>query len=233
MSTEALFENPLWSALTGEQQRFATRHGQAARFPAEVLRFSAVEDNTPAALHGLAALLAPGERTYLFVTGAPPAAIPELNVEGVLSGLQMIGPEGNLPSAPESQQPRIRELGLHDVPSMLELIAKAFPGYFFRRTIELGSYYGIWSDGELVAMAGERLRFDRYVEISALCTHPAHTGKGYAAALIAHLMHAHRGAGRRSFLHLAASNERARALYERLGFSVIRRVDFTRLVRRD
>jgi predicted GNAT family acetyltransferase len=42
---------------------------------------------------------------------------------------------------------------------------------------------GIRWQGKLVAMAGERLKVPGYTELSAVCTHPEHTGKGYGGML--------------------------------------------------
>jgi predicted GNAT family acetyltransferase len=44
----------------------------------------------------------------------------------------------------------------------------------------MGAYYGIRIGNELIAMAGERLAVPGFREISAVVTHPAHTGHGYA-----------------------------------------------------
>ena len=68
---------------------------------------------------------------------------------------------------------------------MVELVSQTKPGPFLARTIELGEYAGIRCDGRLVAMAGERLRFDGWTEISAVCTAPTHRGHGMASGLVA------------------------------------------------
>ncbi len=65
-----------------------------------------------------------------------------------------------------------------DAGEMFELITLAFPGFYQPRTYEMGTYYGIRLDGKLIAMAGERSCMTGYREISGVCTHPAHAGKG-------------------------------------------------------
>jgi len=82
----------------------------------------------------------------------------------------------------------------------------------------LGRLVGIRDDGKLVAMAGERLQIADYIEISGVCTHPDHRGRGYGAALM-------RTVGARiiaddetPFLHPYANNSSAIALNQSLGF---------------
>ena len=108
-------------------------------------------------------------------------------------------------------------LGPSDVPEMLHLTEQTQPGPFGPRTHELGQYIGIRVDGALVAMAGERMRLDGAVEISAVCVSPDHRGKGYAAFLVAWLVRKLRAEGSTPFLHVFTDNP-AIALYERLGF---------------
>ncbi|WP_408887679.1 GNAT family N-acetyltransferase [Neoasaia chiangmaiensis] len=69
----------------------------------------------------------------------------------------------------------------------MELADRTRPGPFARRTIELGTYIGIRRGGALVAMTGERMRFDRFTEISAVCVDPALRGCGCAGSLITRL----------------------------------------------
>jgi predicted GNAT family acetyltransferase len=93
------------------------------------------------------------------------------------------------------------------------------PGPFGPRTRELGQYIGIRVDGALAAMAGERMRLDGFVEISAVCVDPEHRGRGYAALLVAWLVRKLREEGATPFLHVFPDNLSAIALYERLGFT--------------
>jgi ribosomal protein S18 acetylase RimI-like enzyme len=104
-------------------------------------------------------------------------------------------------------------------PEMLDLAERTKPGPFGPRTHELGQYIGIRVDGALAAMAGERMRLDGCVEISAVCVSPEHRGRGYAALLVAWLVHKLREEGVTPFLHVFTDNVSAIALYERLGFT--------------
>ena len=74
-------------------------------------------------------------------------------------------------------------------------------------------------DGRLVAMAGQRLRVPGHIEISGICTHPDHLGRGYGAALTRRQVHVILASGEQPFLHVRGDNTRAIALYERLGFA--------------
>ena len=112
----------------------------------------------------------------------------------------------------------ILKLSVEDSADVLELTALTKPGPFGPRTHELGSFFGIRSGNRLAAMAGERLKVDGYTEVSAVCTHPDHLGKGHAAALMRTVMRGILERGETPFLHSRADNLRAIALYERLGF---------------
>jgi predicted GNAT family acetyltransferase len=68
-------------------------------------------------------------------------------------------------------------------------------------------------------MAGERLKVPAFTEVSAVCTHPDHTGRGYARALMAEVMRMIWARGETPFLHVRQSNEHAIGIYKRLGFT--------------
>jgi ribosomal protein S18 acetylase RimI-like enzyme len=135
---------------------------------------------------------------------------------------------------PLTQLTRSKELPIPEAPSShvvvrlteantaaaLELTALAKPGPFTASTPDFGQYFGIFDpSGELIAMAGERLRVLGYVEISAVCTRPGHTGKGLARTIILHLLkRIHHELGEDALIHSRSTAERTINIYRSLGF---------------
>jgi ribosomal protein S18 acetylase RimI-like enzyme len=226
-SEPASFPNPFWLALRTEQSRIAIGSPLAVRYPADVIPFAGLGEPSEAAMSALLELLAPQESIYL--TGDHLPVIAGLERRGSISGWQMHF-SGHLPKT-DPGTPPIATLTGQDSSAMVALTNAAFPGFFRIRTYILGSYFGIHVDGELVAMAGERIVLPGYREISAVCTHPDHTRKGYAAHLLRHILRFHADHGVRSFLHVAGNNQRAIDLYERLGFEKASAITFTRFRR--
>jgi len=133
--------------------------------------------------------------------------------------LQMVH-QGDLVSSANSSDPAsIVELSSADAREMLALAELTQPGPFSIRTHELGMYLGIRCNGALVAMAGERLKIPGFTEVSAVCTHGDHTGRGYARILMTEVMRRIRSRGETAFLHVRQDNVRAIELYKRLGFA--------------
>jgi predicted GNAT family acetyltransferase len=218
---ESLFLNPIWHSLRTKHSRFAVTKGDACRYPADVAPFAAVAGPSATALQQLASLLVPEESVWIFDADFPAPAAPELNFIESLKCLQMVLPEEVVP--PDATMELVR-LSAADAPEMVALTTLAFPGFFRDRTCEMGSYFGVRVDGELIAMGGERLMLDGYPEVSGVCTHPAHRGKGYAASLIWEVVRKHRRDGDVSWLHVSASNQHAIDLYRRMGFTICREV---------
>jgi len=225
---ESLFANPVWSALHTKHRHFALTAGDACRYPADVAPFAAVASPSADALLQLHSLLAPGESVWIVGESHPQPA--KLAFEQTLLCLQMVLPAELVPPASTIE---ILPLSNDHAPEMVALTDLAFPGFFRSRTCEMGSYFGIRSNGQLIAMGGERLTLEGYPEISGICTHPDHRGKGYAESLIWHLVRNHRREGLVSWLHVSATNQRAIDLYRRMGFTEVRTVTLNLVSRED
>src|SRR4029077_2771702 len=205
-------DNPIWFALITEHRLLARSHGLARRYPPDVSPLVALLHPTNDAFPDLQRLVRPGEHVALFT--ASPLDVPaDWQVDRSRWIDQMIC-EASL--APPSVVPL--QLGITDVPEMLELTAATEPGPFLPQTIQMGSYFGIRaSDGRLVAMAGERLRSNAFAEISAVCTLPEFRGHGYAQALTTFLAAQILAEGKTPFLHVKSENG-AKVVYQKIGF---------------
>ena len=218
---------PIWNALTTDHAAFALGAGLARRYPPDMSPLAAMRDGSAAAFADLRELVEPGGRVGMFTP--EPLDIPDdWTIVGERWIDQMVC-DGPVPEvAPGGPEPV--ELGSVDVPAMLELTAATQPGPFAARTYEMGRYLGVRVDGRLVAMAGERLRLAGATEISAVCTDPAFTGRGYARALMLPLMAKAVAEGQLSILHVKTENG-AKHLYEKLGFRVRRAIRLTSIRR--
>lgn len=209
-------DNVIWQALNTSQAHLGRRNEGAAKFLRDVSLLGAFVGPSLENYESLSVLLDPDERVGLFLEG-PPEPPAGWRVVTTLPLLQMVCENVSVPG-PGNKCSSIAPLTEADVPDMLALTKLTKPGPFAKRTREMGDYFGIRVNGELVAMAGERLRVAGYTEVSAVCTHPDHLRHGYATMLIALLMHRIRSRGEKPFLHVRADNDSAIALYERLGF---------------
>jgi ribosomal protein S18 acetylase RimI-like enzyme len=216
-------DNPVLESLTGPHARLAVVRGRAARYPADVSPFCAVPSRPGAADWADAArLLSPGEVVLFPALDAEPP--PDWEVLGLGEGVQLVA--DGIDARPDDEAVA---LGPADVPDMLRLVERTKPGPFLPRTIELGTYLGIRRDGELIAMAGERLRPPGWSEISAVCTDPAWRGHGLASRLTRAVAAGIAARGDTPFLHAIATNVTAIRLYKELGFTHRRDIQFVAL----
>jgi len=215
-------DNPVWSSLTTGHRELARGEGLARRYPSDISPLSALREPTEAAFADLRALTAPGEIVGLVC--AFPVEVPG-DWEIVLARMidQMVCEDFRPAALIEPV-----ELSSRDVPEMIALTKLTEPGPFEHGTIGMGRYIGIRAaDGTLAAMAGKRMSLTDFREISAVCTHPDHRGKGYAGRLMSVLAREIVAQGRNPFLHVKTENASAKHLYDRLGFRVRRETHFT------
>ncbi|RYY59294.1 MAG: GNAT family N-acetyltransferase [Chitinophagaceae bacterium] len=219
---EDLLYNPVYNALAARDAHLGNGTSTVRYYDEAVAPFAGFPTNYQDGFRELHDLLPPG-RQIVFARPDPIEQPAGWSLKTCLEGLQFIFPDIPLPP-PADLVPQ--PLGSAHIDEMVELVKLTRPGPFAKRTIEFGHYHGFFDNGKLVAMTGQRMHVGNYNEISAVCTHPDHLGKGYAAALIVHQLHLIRSQGRQAFLHVKADNTRAVALYNRLGFSVNRPMYF-------
>ena len=218
-------DNPFWSSLRTRHRDIALLNGEAARYPAEFAPFLGLAHAGVDMEQALAPLVAPGESVYLL--GVAPVVSDGWRLEAFRPLAQMVC------TTPLEiiDGPEIIPLSDAHRADVLALTALVYPHYFRARTMEMGRYFGIYQEGRLAAIIGERLGTEAYTEMSAICTHPDFNGRGYARRLTAMLTNDTLARGRTPFLHVSHENTRAKQLYEQIGFRHRRDIGFWSLRR--
>ena len=219
-------DRPIWSALTTRQQGLAEGGALAWRYPPAIAPFADMIDTSPQSFAALHALMSPTDMAVLFTADAVTAPA-EFKVLLAETGEQMTG----TPAESAIRGVDIVTLGVDDVPDMMALTELTKPGPFTQRTHELGTFLGIRIEGQLVAMTGERMKPANYTEMTAVCVHPEHRGRGYAQALLAAVARQILARGELPMLHVFSSNSSAIELYRRQGMETRRRLWVTVLQR--
>lgn len=217
-----LLQNPVYNALLSRDAHLGGGKGLIRYFDEEVSPFAGFPVDHQQGFDDLYDQL-PAGRKILYATTQ---LINE--PKGWQLAIEIKGLQFTFPPTASIPKPSVQPVALDKthVDEMVALATLTKPGPFASRTIEFGHYHGIFDNGQLVAMAGQRLHAGDHSEISAVCTHPDHLGKGYAAALILHQLEIVASHGEKAFLHVRADNSRAIELYKRLGFGISRPMNF-------
>lgn len=121
------------------------------RYPSEFAPFLGVEHAGVDSAEAIASLLAPGETVYLL------GVAPTLPGGWTLTAYRPLAQMICTTPLPVIDGPDIIELSEAHRADVLALTALVYPHYFRARTMEMGRYFGIYQDGRLAAMVGERL----------------------------------------------------------------------------
>jgi predicted GNAT family acetyltransferase len=219
-------DRPLWNALTGRLKAYALGDEHAVRIDPDLGIFLAAADDVPESRASLNALADryPGSGLVELEGSAMEAVLPDRPVVSRSPCAQMTCAALTASGGPDIA---FEELGPDDAAEMLALATLTRPGPFRSRTQELGGFVGVKRDGELVAMAGNRLRVEGFTELSGVCVHPDHRGQGLAGALSRIVVARVLESGEQVFLHAYAGHESTVKLYRSLGFDVRARVTYT------
>jgi len=212
-----ILDRAVWNALSTRQAHVATGGEFARRFFPDIGPLAATCDDSPQSLKELTELVPPTDPLIL-LQAEEIVLPPQVDVVMTAQGVQMIAQK--LVSMPDGFSSRIERLTEKDITAMVELALLTKPGPFATRTPTLGEFWGIKEKGQLVAMAGERMKHVGYTEVSGVCTRPSARGHGYARALSIHVASRIIDRGETPYLHAYATNTAAIQLYESLGFQL-------------
>jgi len=226
MKKEHPLDNPVWNSLISRHRHLAVVGEKAALYDPQVSMFAGVAENTEEAYVELAGIAEPGKP--IAIKGDK--ALDNHPDWVVMQSGEVFQMTCGTPIKYKDLE--YDRLTSDDLPQMMELVELTKPGPFYLRTIEMGKYIGFKVGGKLVAMGGERLKPEGYTEISAICTHPEHRGKGYAKAITGALTNMVLERGETPFLYVYAYNAPAFNLYEKLGYKTRMTVETTVMMRK-
>ena len=124
----------------------------------------------------------------------------------------------------------LQEIDIHEdiipltkkhIDDIYNLVWLVMPGYYRKRTFDMGKYFGIFKNNRLVSITGQRMQTDDFIEISAVVTHPNYTKKGYAKQLTQYVTKDIIKDKKQPILHTNKGNP-AIQLYKKLGYNITR-----------
>ncbi|WP_166037056.1 GNAT family N-acetyltransferase [Sphingosinicella sp. YJ22] len=217
-------DRPAWNALHSRQAYLATGGGRAVGYQRPYAMFIAGADQSDASLAAMAELVPADGQAALVERDRWPLP-PGTRVVADAVIVQLVAENGIYGSDAGVE---FLEMGEADEPDALALATLCRPGPFFARTSAMGGFIGVRDEaGRLVAMAGERMKVGEFTEVSAVCTHPDHRGRGLAKRLIGIVAGRIVERGEIPWLHSYPDNAAALALYESLGFRRRAEVHYT------
>lgn len=218
MATEEFkLDNPIWYSLSETHKNFGIDYDTIKFYHPDYCPFGGFTEieNTANPISEYAELT-----NHFYIIGQRPNIPANLILKDELICLQMIIYD----KIDHNIEDEIVKLDENHLDALLELVKIVYPEYFKKKTAELGNYYGIFKNNQLVAMTGERMKMDEFTEVSAVITHPDHVGKGYAKQLVTHAVNTILDQKKIPFLHVAEANIAAKKLYEKLGFQTRRKI---------
>ncbi len=217
-------DNPVWHSLSETHKDLAIDHGHIKFYHPDYCPFGSFTniENTSPYITEYSTLI-----EDFFIVGEKPQLPNFLKLKKELICLQM-----TLHNKIEMNiTEEIIKLSDRYNDELFQLVNLVQPGYFRRKTFLMGDYYGIFKNGNLVSVTGERMKMDTYTEVSAVVTHPDYTRKGYAGQLIAHTTNKIFDQNKTPYLHVAESNSSAINLYKSLGFFMRRKISFWNIIK--
>ncbi|MCB9198143.1 MAG: GNAT family N-acetyltransferase [Flavobacteriales bacterium] len=214
---ESQLQNPVWWSLKETHQKFAIENNGVLFYQPEICPFGAFVDGSDTAKAANEYIKTAD--TFFFVSENKTPIIDEttISLEKKISGCQMVLDQLKDVHITE-------EIVLLDetyLDEIYDLVWLVMPGYYRKRTFEMGKYFGIFKNGQLVSIAGQRMQTDLFIEVSAVVTHPDHIRKGLAGQLIVHNSTEIIKENKLPILHTTKGNP-AISLYEKLGYKLTR-----------
>lgn len=217
MDLEQQLKNPVWYSLEETHKKFVVEFNGVKFYAPEICTFGSFFDETKTAKASNEYLKTSDD--FFFVSEHQTPLIDDTKVflEKKVNGCQMV--LNKLPAIDITEKIVLLDKTFMD--EIYDLVWLVMPGYYQRRSLEMGKFYGIFKNGKLVSIAGQRMQTHLFIEVSAVVTHPDYTRRGLAKQLIAHNTKEILKENKTPILHTNKGNL-AISLYEKLGYELTR-----------
>lgn len=214
---EEKLKNPVWYSLQETHKKYLIEFDGVQFYQPDVNRFGAFFDETTTA-KALNEYSKIADKFFLVSENQVPIIDTNyLVLEKKINGCQMV-----LESLVDIEiTENIVLLSNEFIDEVYDLIWLVMPGFYQKRGFEMGKYYGIFKENQLVSITGQRMQTEDFIEVSGVVTHPDYIKKGYAKQLVAHTTKEILKEKKLPILHTNKGNP-AIALYEKLGYKLTR-----------
>ncbi|SEQ06596.1 FR47-like protein [Hyunsoonleella jejuensis] len=210
-------QNPVWYALKETHQKYVVAYDEVKFYNPNICPFGAF----PNASKTKKALTAYSKLTDSFFlvseNDTPDFDEHHVVLNQKIEGCQMVLNDLATVEISETIVP-LTETYIQEIYDLIWLV---MPGYYKKRTFDMGDYFGIFKHGKLIAISGQRMQTNDFIEVSGVVTHPDFTRQGFAKQLITHTVQEILKTGKHPILHTTKGNP-AIGLYESLGFQLTR-----------
>ncbi len=216
-SLEKKLKNPVWYSLKETHHKFIIEFDGVLFYHPDICIFGSFYDasKTSKASNEYSKTV---EKFFLVTENQTPVIDPSTTVlEKKIDGCQMVLEH----LTPVEMTEEIVLLTEKHIDEIYDLIWLVMPGFYRKRGFEMGRFFGIFKNEQLIAIAGQRMQANDFIEVSSVVTHPNHTRKGYAKQLIAHTTKEILKENKLPILHTNKGNT-AISLYEKLGYKYTR-----------
>ncbi|WP_142785390.1 GNAT family N-acetyltransferase [Changchengzhania lutea] len=218
---ELTLKNPVWYALGETHKKFSISYHGVKFYDPQICTFGAFEDagNTVEALNEYSQRV---DRFFLVSQNKIPKYDTNFVVlDQKIEGVQMVLDTLETCKIIETIVPLTHE----HIDEIYDLVWLVMPGYYQKRTFEMGDYFGVFKNGKLVSISGQRMQTNSFIEVSAVVTHPDYTRLGLAKQLVVHTTNEILKTGKKAILHTTKGNA-AIKLYQNLGYKITRDMDW-------
>ncbi|MEN8745073.1 MAG: GNAT family N-acetyltransferase [Polaribacter sp.] len=217
ISLEEKLKNPVWYSLKESHNTFLRTHNDVLFYDPDICIFGAFDDSSKTSL----ALSEYGKSVEKFFLVSENQTI-DIDTKTTVLEKKILGCQMVLEHLIDTKiSEEIVKLTEKHMDEVYDLIKLVMPGFYRKRGFEMGQFFGIFKNNKLIAISGQRMQADDFIEVSSVVTHPDYTRKGYAKQLITHTSKEILKENKLPILHTNKGNV-AISLYEKIGYKITR-----------